>query len=67
MLVAATPVTVKVSLPRVAPAVEVRVSVDDPPAVTEGGTNAPVTPDGSPITARVTLSATPDLRAVETV
>jgi hypothetical protein len=61
------PVTVNVSEPRVAPAVEVRVRVDDAPAVTEGGTKAPVTPDGNPITANVTLSADPDLRVVETV
>jgi hypothetical protein len=67
LLVVATPVTVNVSLPRVAPEFEVRVSVDDAPAVTDGGTKAPVTPDGKPITASVTLSADPDLSAVETV
>lgn len=67
MLVAPTPVTVNASEPRVAPADEVRVSVEDPPAVTEVGTKAPLTPAGRPITASATLSAVPDLSAVDTM
>ena len=62
---AAVPVIVTVTgPPRVALPLAVRVSVELPPAVTEVGLNAAVTPDGRPLAARATDSAEPETRAV---
>jgi hypothetical protein len=43
------------------------VSVELPPAVTLVGLNAPLAPDGSPDTARLTVCAEPEVTAVEMV
>jgi hypothetical protein len=44
-----------------------RVSVDDPPAVTEDGENDAVAPLGRPLALSETVCAEPDVTAVETV
>src|SRR5262245_129398 len=50
-----------------APAVDVRVNVDVPPALTVAGTNAPLTPDGRSCTLSWIASADPFVDAVVTV
>jgi hypothetical protein len=59
--------TATVTVPAVARAAAVNVSVDERPAVTLGGLNAAVTPAGSAPVDRVTVSAVPIVRAVLTV
>jgi hypothetical protein len=61
------PVTVKVADADAAPDAAVRVSVLEPPAVTEAGLNEPVTPAGSPLSASDTACALPEVTAVLTV
>src|SRR3954471_2644696 len=58
------PVTVNVAVAADAAAAAVSVSVELPPAVTEVGLNAPVTPAGSPDTDQVTVCALPLITVV---
>src|SRR5207248_6005506 len=61
------PVTVRVEVPAgVVEAVET-VSVEELPAVTGLGLKLPLAPEGSPLTARLTEPAEPEVTVVETV
>ena len=63
----AVPVIVTVYVPGVVAAPAASVSVDDPPAVTLVGVNVAVAPAGRPLADKATVSAVPDVTAVETV
>src|SRR5215510_1278221 len=61
------PVTVNVAVAEGAVEAAVKVRVELPPAVTLAGLKLPVTPDGSPVTVRLTVCAAPAVTAVVTV
>jgi hypothetical protein len=61
------PVIESAAAPVVVVAVVVMVSVDEPPAVTLAGLNAPVAPEGRPVTESATLWVLPLTAVVETV
>jgi hypothetical protein len=64
---APVPVMVTVTVPSAAVDDADNVTFEDPPAVTNGGTNEAVTPAGRPVTESPTVCARPDVTAVETV
>ncbi len=60
-MIAPPAVTVKVVEPKVAPPDAVRVKVEEPLGVKDGGTKPGVTPEGSPTAPRVMDPGDPDL------
>src|SRR5262249_32007590 len=63
----AVPVIVTVYVPGVVAAPAVRVSVDEPPAVTLVGANVAVAPAGKPLAVSAIVSAVPAVTAGDTV
>src|SRR5438093_7110806 len=61
------PLIVSAKVPVTAASVVATVRVDVPPAMTDGGANAPVAPEGNPVTVRFTVSAAPEVTCVVTV
>src|SRR5436190_45563 len=61
-----SPLIVSVKLPTAAVAVVATVSTDDPPDVTDAGSNVPAAPAGRPLTDRLTVCADPDTTCVVT-
>src|SRR5438034_148401 len=60
------PLIVSAKVPVTAASVVATVRVEAPPAMTDGGANAPVAPEGSPVTVRLTVSAAPEVTCVVT-
>jgi hypothetical protein len=65
--VAETPLTVSANVPVAVAVVAVTVRVEVPPAMTGVGANAPLAPEGKPLTDRLTVCADPEVTCVLTV
>src|SRR5206468_1289403 len=61
------PLIVSANVPVTAASVVATVRVEVPPARTDGGANAPVAPEGNPVTVRFTVWAEPEVTCVLTV
>lgn len=61
------PVIVSANVPVGVVVVVATVRVEPPPAMTDGGTNAPVAPEGNPLTEKVTVWAVPEVTCVVTL